>query len=156
MFNIFKFFRKEVKNEIKEDEVIGVYPPLKVKLKSDQEIRLEVIEKVLNDMPDNVKDVFNMLSKKGVDTIPAYESGCSFVKKDINVVITNHSIHLDYQGVKIYSKWYDEDISLFSTYLCCKTLKELWDECEVEREAAKELAIKKAKSILTTKPRKKK
>jgi hypothetical protein len=78
MFNIFKFFRKEVKTEIKEDEVVGVYPPLKVKLKSDQEIRLDVIEKVLNDMPDNVKDVFNMLSKKGVDTIPAYESGSSF------------------------------------------------------------------------------
>jgi len=108
--------------------------------------RLTTIENVLTSLPEDVKTIVNHFSKNSnlVSVNPAFEAGCTFKYNDIQVMLTSHHIYIDCFGERIFQKQYEEDISLFSTYLVSKTLLELWNEDVKSCEEYKEEAVKKA------------
>lgn len=156
MLSFFKKFKKKNIVESTTNFEKGGYPHI-IKKVEDKDIRNDVINKVLSDMPIDVRKIFASLSKDGVEYCPAFEEGCSFTNSEVNVVITSHSVHLDFQGSTIYYKWYVDDISLFSTYLTTKTLKEMWEETinEVDDSKEREENIQKAIEALKARKRKK-
>lgn len=131
IFNLFRF---------KKMSDIDLTPPEPI-VSAVPNPRLEIIEKVLRDMNYDVRSIVNILSKNCTAN-PAFEAGCTFKCGDVQLMLTSHYIYIDSLGERIYSKGYEEDISLFSTYLTTKTLLELWNEDVKEQETNKEEVIK--------------
>ena len=87
MLSFFKKFKKKNIVESTTNYEKGGYPHI-IKKVEDKDIRNDVINKVLSDMPMDVRKIFASLSKDGVEYCPAFEEGCSFTNSEVNDVIS--------------------------------------------------------------------
>jgi len=142
MLKFFKNFRFRSAPQIETVAIVSAPDP-----------RLVAIETVLNSMSSDIKTIVNAFSLNSnlVSINPAFECGCTFKYNDIQLMLTKNYIYIDSFGERIFSKSYEEDISLFSTYISHKTLLELWNEDVKSNEENKEEAIKKALTNLKRK-----
>lgn len=111
--------------------------------------RVNLISKVLESMPLDIREIVNDFSKNGVDKTESYELSICFEKRGIYLSISKWDITLSFEDVIIYSHVdTDLDLSMFATYIQPKTIKEIWLEGEIDRELEKRRATEKALLVL--------